>query len=69
MTKEFLNERMAKLEEKVENIKENMDNITHNKLPKIEKQIETLQKFIFIGLGLAMAVQFALNHLISYVKN
>jgi tetrahydromethanopterin S-methyltransferase subunit G len=55
-------ERMAKLEEKVENIKENLDNVVHNKLPNIERKIEGLQKYIFIGIGLAMAIQFAFTH-------
>ena len=53
---------MAKLEEKVENIKENLDDVVKNKLPNIEKKIEGLQKYIFIGIGLAMAIQFAFSH-------
>jgi hypothetical protein len=57
-----LDERMAKLEEKVENIKENLDEVVKHRLPNIEKKIEGLQKYIFIGIGLAMAVQFAFTH-------
>ena len=53
---------MAKLEEKVENIKENLDDVVKYKLPNIEKKIEGLQKYIFIGIGLAMAIQFAFSH-------
>lgn len=53
---------MAKLEEKVENIKENLDEVVKYKLPNIEKKIEGLQKYIFIGIGLAMAIQFAFSH-------
>ncbi len=53
-----LDERMAKLEEKVENIKENLDEVVKHRLPNIEKKIEGLQKYIFIGIGLAMAIQF-----------
>lgn len=56
---------MAKLEEKVENIKENLDNVVHNKLPNIERKIEGLQKYIFIGIGLAMAIQFAFSHFVK----
>lgn len=55
-------ERMAKLEEKVENIKENLDEVVKHKLPNIEKKIEGLQKYIFIAIGLAMAIQFAFTH-------
>lgn len=69
MTRENLNERMAKLEEKVENIKESVDEVVKHRLPNIEKKIEGLQKYIFIGIGLAMAIQFALNHLLNYAKN
>lgn len=53
---------MAKLEEKVENIKENLDEVVKTKLPNIEKKIEGLQKYIFIGIGLAMAIQFVFSH-------
>lgn len=53
---------MAKLEEKVENIKENLDNVVHNKLPNIEKKIDSLSKYIYIGIGLAMAIQIAISH-------
>ena len=53
---------MAKLEEKVENIKENLDEVVKTKLPNIEKKIEGLQKYIFIGIGLAMAIQFIFSH-------
>jgi tetrahydromethanopterin S-methyltransferase subunit B len=52
-----LEERMAKLEEKVENIKENLDNVVHNKLPNIERKIEGLGKYVYIGLGIAMTAQ------------
>lgn len=48
---------MAKLEEKVENIKENLDNVVHNKLPNIERKIEGLGKYVYIGLGIAMTAQ------------
>ena len=53
---------MAKLEEKVENIKENLDDVVKNKLPNIEKKIEHLGRYIYIGIGLAMAIQFAFTH-------
>lgn len=55
-------ERMAKLEEKVENIKENLDEVVKHKLPNIEKKIEGLQKYIFIGIGIAMTIQFVISH-------
>jgi len=58
-----LDERMAKLEEKVENIKENLDEVVKYRLPNIEKKIEGLQKYIFIGIGIAMAVQILISHL------
>jgi hypothetical protein len=58
-------ERMAKLEEKVENIKENLDDVVKYKLPNIEKKIEGLQKYIFIGIGLAMAIQFLFSHFVK----
>lgn len=57
-----INERMAKLEEKVENIKENVDEVVKNRLPSIERKIEALQKYIYIGIGIASAVQFIINH-------
>lgn len=60
-----LQERMAKLEEKVENIKENLDEVVKYKLPSIEKKIEGLQKYIFIGIGLAMAIQFLFSHFVK----
>lgn len=52
-----IGERMAKLEEKVENIKENLDEVVKYKLPQIEKKIDGLSKYIYIGLGLALAAQ------------
>jgi tetrahydromethanopterin S-methyltransferase subunit G len=55
-------ERMAKLEEKVENIKENLDDVVKHKLPNIEKKIEGLSKYIYIAIGLAMAAQIAIEH-------
>ena len=58
-------ERMAKLEEKVENIKENLDDVVKNKLPNIEKKIEGLQKYIFIGIGIAMAIQLFISFFIK----
>lgn len=60
-----LEERMAKLEEKVENIKENLDEVVKNKLPNIEKKIEGLQRYIFIGIGIAMAVQLFISFFIK----
>ncbi len=57
--------RMAKLEEKVENIKENLDDVVKHKLPSIEKKIDGLSKFIYIGMGLAMALQIAISHLVK----
>jgi len=54
-------ERMAKLEEKVENIKENLDDVVKYKLPNIEKKIDGLSKYIYIGIGLAMAIQIAIS--------
>ena len=53
---------MAKLEEKVENIKENLDDVVKHKLPNIEKKIQELGRYIYIGIGLAMAIQFAFSH-------
>lgn len=60
-----LQERMAKLEEKVENIKENLDEVVKHKLPQIEKKIDGLSKYIYIGLGLALAAQIAISHFIK----
>jgi hypothetical protein len=57
--------RMAKLEEKVENIKENLDDVVKHKLPSIEKKLDGLSKFIYIGMGLAMALQIAISHLVK----
>lgn len=56
---------MAKLEEKVENIKENLDEVVKHRLPSIEKKIDGLSKYIYIGLGLAMAIQIAISHLVK----
>ena len=56
-----LEERMAKLEEKVENIKENLDNVVQHRLPSIERKIEGLGKYIYIGLGIAMAAQVIIS--------
>jgi hypothetical protein len=53
--------RMAKLEEKVENIKENLDDVVKNRLPSIERKIEGLGKYIYIGLGIAMAAQVIIS--------
>lgn len=58
-----LQERMAKLEEKVENIKENLDEVVKHKLPQIEKKIDGLSKYIYIGLGLALAAQIIIAQL------
>jgi tetrahydromethanopterin S-methyltransferase subunit B len=52
-----IDERMAKLEEKVENIKENLDEVVKYRLPNIEKKIEGLGKYVYIGLGIAMTAQ------------
>lgn len=54
-------ERMAKLEEKVQNIKESLDDVVKHKLPSIEKKIEGLQRYIFIGIGIAMAIQLVIS--------
>lgn len=56
---------MAKLEEKVENIKENLDEVLKHRLPQIEKKIDGLSKYIYIGIGLAMAIQIAISHFIK----
>jgi len=60
-----INERMAKLEEKVENIKENVDEVVKHKLPAIERKIEGLQRYIFIGIGIAMAIQLFISFFIK----
>jgi hypothetical protein len=60
-----LDVRMAKLEEKVENIKENLDDVVKHKLPNIEKKLDGMSKFIYIGMGLAMALQIAISHLVK----
>jgi hypothetical protein len=60
-----LDERMAKLEEKVENIKENLDDVVKHRLPAIEKKIEGLGKYIYIGVGLAMAAQIVISILMK----
>jgi hypothetical protein len=57
-----IDERMAKLEEKVENIKENLDEVVKYRLPAIEKKLDGLSKYIYIGIGLAMAIQIAVSH-------
>ena len=57
--------RMARLEEKVENIKETLDEVVKNKLPNIEKKIDSLYKFIYIGIGIAMAVQVIINQILK----
>ena len=56
---------MAKLEEKVENIKENLDEVVKYRLPAIEKKLDGLSKYIYIGIGLAMAIQIAVSHFIK----
>ncbi len=53
---------MAKLEEKVENIKESLEDVVKNKLPNIENKIDSLSKYIYIGIGLAMAIQIIISH-------
>ena len=53
---------MAKLEEKVENIKDSLEDVVKHKLPSIEKKIDSLSKYIYIGIGLAMAVQIIISH-------
>lgn len=60
-----LDERMAKLEEKVENIKENLDDVVKHRLPAIEKKIEGLGKYIYIGVGLAMAAQIIISLIVK----
>ena len=65
MTENMFQERMAKLEEKVENIKETLDEIVKNKLPHIEKKIEDLTKYIYIGIGLGIAVQIIISNFVK----
>jgi hypothetical protein len=60
-----VDERMAKLEEKVENIKENLDEVVKHRLPAIEKKLDGLSKYIYIGIGLAMAIQLAVSHFVK----
>ena len=60
-----IDERMAKLEEKVENIKENLDEVVKYRLPAIEKKLDGLSKYIYIGIGLAMAIQIAVSHFVK----
>jgi hypothetical protein len=60
-----LDERMAKLEEKVENIKENLDDVVKHRLPAIERKIEGLGKYIYIGVGLAMAAQIIISLIVK----
>jgi len=57
-----LDVRMAKLEEKVENIKENLDEVVKHRLPSIERKLDGVSKFIYIGIGIAMAIQIAISH-------
>ena len=57
--------RMAKLEEKVENIKENLDEVVKHRLPSIERKLDGVSKFIYIGIGIAMAIQIAISHLVK----
>ena len=56
-----LDERMAKLEEKVENIKENLDEVVKFKLPAIEKKIEGITKYIYIAMGIGLAIQVVIT--------
>jgi len=65
MTEIMFQERMAKLEEKVENIKETLDDIVKNKLPHIERKIEDLTKYIYIGIGLGIAVQIIISNFVK----
>ena len=62
MSGQDLEIRMAKFEEKVENIKSSLDEIIKLKLPHIEKKIEDLTKYIYIGIGLGIAVQIVINN-------
>jgi len=60
-----LNERMAKLEEKVNNIKDSLDDVVKNKLPSIEKKIELLARYVYIGIGMGILAQLILSHFIK----
>jgi hypothetical protein len=62
MSGQDLEIRMAKFEEKVENIKSSLDEIIKLKLPHIEKKLEDLTKYIYIGIGLGIAVQIVINN-------
>jgi flagellar biosynthesis/type III secretory pathway M-ring protein FliF/YscJ len=62
MSGQDLEIRMAKFEEKVENIKSSLDEIVKFKLPHIEKKLEDLTKYIYIGIGLGIAVQIVINN-------
>jgi len=62
MSGQDLEIRMAKFEEKVENIKSSLDEIIKFKLPHIEKKLEDLTKYIYIGIGLGIAVQIVINN-------
>lgn len=65
MIENMFQERMAKLEEKVENIKDTLDEIVKNKLPHIERKIEDLTKYIYIGIGLGIAVQIIISNFVK----
>jgi len=65
MTEIMFQERMAKLEEKVENIKETLDDIVKSKLPHIERKIENLTKYIYIGIGLGIAAQLLISNFVK----
>jgi hypothetical protein len=62
MSGQDLEIRMAKFEEKVENIKSSLDEIIKLRLPHIEKKLEDLTKYIYIGIGLGIALQIVINH-------
>lgn len=62
MSGQDLEIRMAKFEEKVENIKSSLDEIVKLRLPHIEKKLEDLTKYIYIGIGLGIAVQIIVNN-------
>jgi len=62
MSGQDLEIRMAKFEEKVENIKSSLDEIVKLRLPHIEKKLEDLTKYIYIGIGLGIAVQIIINN-------
>ena len=49
--------KMARLEEKVGNIKETLDDVVKEKLPHLEGKLDSLAKVVYIGIGLAMAIQ------------